>query len=583
MAGGTQAEVGPLDNWKGQKAYAKKSYKGQKGYTSLLREVEIHQRLADRHIIQFYDSEYITEDGERRIQLVMEHAECGTLQSTIPRLQWGDKERIAGEIAHGLSYVHSLGIIHCDIKSENVLLTKKLEAKLCDFGSAMTAEDKQRQKPSIGTDEYTAPEFLKDATAYSPGSDIYSLGVVMWEMAAAPKPPFSRKQFLEGNPGNVPHEYRLIMQACCDEDPKCRPASTEIALLKYGLSLKKFLEILKRYSTGNASLDRANLRVLSKYVLGTNTGGTSTNALVTDFAELEQTLPENQDTPSDNSCAVHLKLAPAVDEECDMKAKMALQYYQEGLYDQALDYARQASHRHPGCCYLLAQMYSKGHGVEMNQGEAYKWDLEAAEGGFSVSQHYIGLRFFQAGNYTEALRWYRKAAEQGDQQGEFKLGLMHYYGHGMLKKYPREGEIWIHKAASQGCIPAIKGMGIICLEQQRFPEAMEWFLKAVEDPISEYHIGTMYQHACGVLPNYDTAMDWFQRSAKKNYSLAEYTIGSMYRDGMGVDQDWDKAIEWYTKARDHGDPDAANELAMAYRAAGDIEKEYVIEIGRAHV
>ncbi|OAQ26829.1 kinase-like protein, partial [Linnemannia elongata AG-77] len=236
----------------------------KEGHKSILREVRIHKGLADRHIIQFYDTDYVIDGGERRLRLIMEYAEGGSLNKAIPRLQWGDKERITGEIAHGLSYIHSLGIIHCDVKSHNVLLTKNLEVKLCDFGSARTAADKQGQKRcNLGTEGWMAPEFEEDATAYSPESDIYALGIVMWEMASGEQP-FTRSQVLKEKLDDVPYEYHRIMRACWDEDPKRRPGSREISFLSHGLSFNEALEKLRQFSLGDDNLDRENLRVLSQ-------------------------------------------------------------------------------------------------------------------------------------------------------------------------------------------------------------------------------------------------------------------------------------------------------------------------------
>ncbi|KAF9550485.1 hypothetical protein EC957_000159 [Mortierella hygrophila] len=529
----------------------------EEGLKSLLREVKIHQGLADRHIIQFYDTDYVIEDGERRLRLIMEYAEGGSLNMAIPRLQWGDKERITGEIAHGLSYIHSLGIIHCDVKSPNVLLTKNLEVKLCDFGSARTAADKQG---SLGTEGWMAPEFLEDATTYSPESDIYALGIVMWEMASSGKSPSTRSQVLREKLDDVPHEYHRIMKACWDEDPKRRPGSKEISSLSHGPSFKEALEKLKQFSLGDDNLDRENLRVPYQHVVDPISGGATRRNFTSDVDVPEQTFLKSPGTPS-NKPTVYLKLA--------------IQYYQAGLYDHALDYARRASHYHSGGSYLMGQMYRKGDGVEMNQGEADRWDLKAAEGGFSASQNYIGLRYFQVRNYTEALRWYRKAAEQGDREGEFRLGAMHYYGHG-TRKNPQEAEKWMRKAADRGFTPAATGMGIICLEQERYREAMTWCLMAREDPISEYHIGCLFRYGFDVLPNYVAAMEWFQRSAKKEYGLAESAIGWMYRNGVGVSEDLEEAEKWYRKAEEHGDLDAANELAMALSDIGAIEEGFNI-------
>ncbi|KAI7831422.1 kinase-like domain-containing protein [Gamsiella multidivaricata] len=552
MAISTQGDVAPGHIWRGQRVAIKSPRTGQE--ESFLREVEIIKNLADRHIIQYYH--YTVEEP---LELIMEDAEGGDLNSAISRLQWEDKERIAGEIAHGLSYIHSLGIIHCDIKSYNVLLTKKLEAKLCDFGSAMTITDKKDKKPCDGSPGWTAPELLEDKTAYSPESDIYALGIVMWEMASSAAEPCNRRQVLEEKLEDVPHEYRNIMQACWDLDPKCRPKARAVLFLKYGCSLREIQEQLARLATGDADVQDKNLHILSQFVAGGKCDA-SMDTHANDLNELGRMRLEHQDFLKDRSNAIELRLEPA-DLRCDVaKAVKALEYYRSGLYEQAQDYARQVSH-HPVGSYVLGEMYSQGHGVTKNEGEARRWHLSAARGGHAVSQHLMGVSCFKAGNHIEALKWYREAAEQENSDGQYKLGVMFYYGHGVPPD-PIEAVHWMQKAANQGHISAATGMGRICLGQEKYPEAMRWCRKAAGDRISQYNIGLMYRTGWGVRPNYTTAIKWFQRAADQGYGQAQYAMGTMYRYGWGVKEDLDKTMEWYKKAVENGDPDAANELAM---------------------
>ncbi|KAI8597952.1 hypothetical protein EDD21DRAFT_310072 [Dissophora ornata] len=244
---------------------------------------------------------------------------------------------------------------------------------------------------------------------------------------------------------------------------------------------------------------------------------------------------------------------------------MAFHYNESGLYDEALDYAQQVS-LHPVARYVLGNLYSKGHGVEKNEGEARICHHEAAKSGFSVSQVHMGLGCFKVGLHAEALEWYRKAAKAGNPAGQYLSGMMIYYGHGVPPD-PREGALWIGKAADQGYMNAVTGMGIICRNQKEYADAMEWFKKAPEDRIAQYNIGHMYYSGWGVEPNYTTAKEWFQRAADLKYGEAEYAIGTMYHYGRGETKDLDKAIDWYKKAMRHGAQDAVIELYVALSEA----------------
>ncbi len=132
--------------------------------------------------------------------LVMEYLPGGILKSTsgtplpsgLPaRLGWQEAARLLLPIAEALDYAHSQNVIHRDVKPSNILLTGRGQPMLSDFGIAKILEDEQTQGltasgTGVGTPEYMAPEQWTGKTC--PQSDLYSLGVVFYELVTARKP-----------------------------------------------------------------------------------------------------------------------------------------------------------------------------------------------------------------------------------------------------------------------------------------------------------------------------------------------------------------------------------------------------------
>jgi tRNA A-37 threonylcarbamoyl transferase component Bud32 len=122
--------------------------------------------------------------------IVMEHLAGGSVKDRIERLgplKAGDAARIAIEVANGLAFAHSKGIIHADLKPSNILFDAEDHAKVTDFGIARTPKDDATPE-LYATAMYVAPERVegKQATVQS---DVYGLGLVLYEMLVG-KPPF---------------------------------------------------------------------------------------------------------------------------------------------------------------------------------------------------------------------------------------------------------------------------------------------------------------------------------------------------------------------------------------------------------
>ncbi|KAG0239884.1 hypothetical protein BGW41_007464, partial [Actinomortierella wolfii] len=142
------------------------------------KEIDILKQLHHRHIIQYFD----TIDHEGHTYIVMDLAEKGSLKGAIARNEvtdWPTRNRIAHEIARGLEYIHSHDILHRDLKTANVLLTRFMEVKLCDFGLAKvkTLSSSKSTTSFKGTLRWAAPETLELKARYSTKSDVYALGM----------------------------------------------------------------------------------------------------------------------------------------------------------------------------------------------------------------------------------------------------------------------------------------------------------------------------------------------------------------------------------------------------------------------
>ena len=153
------------------------------------REAKNAAALNHPSIVQVYDQGR-AEDGT--YYMAMEYVSGGTLKDRIKKeapLEPNEAAGIASRIADALDVAHGRGIVHRDIKPQNVLLTASGDAKVADFGIARAASSKTITETNLvlGTSAYMSPEQVRGDRA-GPASDLYSLGVVLYEMLTGEQP-----------------------------------------------------------------------------------------------------------------------------------------------------------------------------------------------------------------------------------------------------------------------------------------------------------------------------------------------------------------------------------------------------------
>ena len=174
---------------------------------------------------------------------------------------------------------------------------------------------------------------------------------------------------------------------------------------------------------------------------------------------------------------------------------------------------------------------------------------------FPKIQYYIGEQYYAYENYSEAVKWYRKAAEQDFVAAQYFLASCYANGKGIPQNYT-EAVKWYCKAAEQGYTEAQYqlalchnlGLGV----KQDYTEAIKWYRKAAEQGFAaaQNMLGYCYENGRGVPQDYREAVKWFHQAAEQGHAYAQYNLGWFYYNGQGVTKNYPEAEKWHRKAID---------------------------------
>jgi tRNA A-37 threonylcarbamoyl transferase component Bud32 len=202
------------------------------------REAQAAAALDHANVVRVYD---VGED-EGRHYIVMEYVDGQDLKTLIRRrgrMSVEEALSIAAQIAAGVGHAHQAGVIHCDVKPQNVLVTEDGRAKVADFGIARALSESGLTDPETvwGSPLYYSPEQAA-GEAPTPASDVYSIGITLYEMLAG-SPPFRAEKptalalmHMRGDPPplaarcpQVPPQLESIVRKALAKDPGERYAT----------------------------------------------------------------------------------------------------------------------------------------------------------------------------------------------------------------------------------------------------------------------------------------------------------------------------------------------------------------------
>ncbi|UZO02653.1 uncharacterized protein OCT59_021132 [Rhizophagus irregularis] len=397
-------------NWKdSHNIYALKSLKDSEA-KKFVEELKIQRKVnVHDNIIRFYG---ITRVDQNYYMLVMEYADGGTFREYLRKnsrnLTWNNKFKMACQLASAVSCLHNLGIIHRDLHSNNVLVHGN-NVKLADFGlSKKTDESITSQR--YGVIPYIDPKKIaSDSYSRNEKSDIYSVGVLLWEISSG-RPPFEGKSeyFLLTNIPkglretpiqDTPEEYEKIYTDCWEFEPDDRPTIYDVVDRLEAINSKATKSWNSSPSSrNNSSPSSRNYSSLS-----------SRDNLSQSFKQ-----KESKDIV-DGIAALPSKIY-------DKRKKQKILDYLEDHHvtsKEILDWLEN-NQNYPNSLLVLGDFHYLGIATKVDKKMAYNFYEKAGDGydGLSVAQYNLGVicENDKLGDTFKAMYWYQKSAEQGNHE-----------------------------------------------------------------------------------------------------------------------------------------------------------------------
>ncbi|CAH0548609.1 unnamed protein product [Brassicogethes aeneus] len=205
--------------------------------TKIFRETAILKKLRHPHITRLYE----LMETNNTIYMVTEYASEGEIFDHLVakgRMQENEAKRIFCQIVSAVSYCHTQGIVHRDLKAENLLLDHNMNIKLADFGFSNQYTDGNLLSTWCGSPPYAAPELFQGLNYDGPKADIWSLGVVLYVLVCGSLPFDGRLPFMSLRNVVIEGRFRIpyFMSQDCEHlirhmlvvDPEKRLTITQI-------------------------------------------------------------------------------------------------------------------------------------------------------------------------------------------------------------------------------------------------------------------------------------------------------------------------------------------------------------------
>lgn len=510
-----------------------------------LREASLAARFSHPNLLTVF--EFGEQDGI--LFIAMEFLRGVDLSVLLERRLLGPRTvlELLAQVADGLSEAHQSGVIHRDIKPQNirVLQTPRgLQAKIMDFGIARSHMDGHMTQTGavLGTPYYTAPEVLKGGAA-DPRADLWAVGVVLYQALSGRRafegdtPALILMKVLTDHPSleGVPEALRTTVSRALEKEPERR--------------FQTAADLSAALRAGAQALPPDPPLVLPADLVGQDPSFVTPTEPASGVGTPEALLASPKP-----SAATVLQAPPS---RVSSPRAQPQPWLEEGTDPEIL--------------YQWGLKFMLGDGLAVDPGSATHCFRKAADQGHAAAMHQLGELYLsgEAGLHDtqEALLWTRKAATLGSLEAMASLGAQ------LVKTADRrdEGLQWLHVAASGNVPQALRTLARIYAEappgEGGKAEAARILraAQALDEPAACYALGRWIRE--GAIPAEDPgeARRALARAADLGMPEAMLELAAEYRDGSPTPQDRALASEWLQKAAWKGHPKGMLMMARAFR------------------
>lgn len=450
-------------------------------------------------------------------------------------------------ISNAMMYLHKNGILHRDLKPDNILLDENFYPRICDFGlskmfkKSLTVSQELQMSNVVGSALYMAPEiFLQEYVKYS--VDVFSFSIIAYEIISEKFPYTDTENLVQKviarnyrpsfqNQTLFTEDMQDLLQKCWIRDPELRPSFAEI-----------FQELRNNYE--KLSVEKLDAGKIESYI--------------------------------ENYCE-----EPYQNKDCNTYVRMSnLEKVKDDLIEEINELAAKYAdieleatiRSNTSKSYLTALIGLIGDKTRRNPQKSILNLETASDGGNPDASFVLGL-LYESGEYCKksfkkACHYYELSSKQGNSRGFQRIGFLYMMGIGISRPDYKKAKEYYEKAEEMNDTSAMNNLGNMYRDgkivddkdrKSGYEKARECFEKAQKlgDLMALNNLGLLYLNGLGVKKDYEKAKEYFEKAAKVD-PMALNNLGILYMTGdvkgdtksvkKGVEKDLKKAREYFEQA-----------------------------------
>ena len=490
--------------------------------------------------------------------------------------------QIGSDICRALILCHRKGILHRDIKPENIFINRNGDYKLGDFGISriIGSSPMSMAGTAIGTPEYAAPEQISGK--YDKRVDIYSLGLVLYELGNNNHLPFAKSSYVRPDdvnrrmagiplpePCGVSAELKSIILRACAYKPEQRYQTAEdflaalsVASSAKGMPISKAKQGEARNSSAYSTVPAVSTVAPNNNSYITQPAIGSENVKKDDYSTVPAMGIEVRPAAQSNPGIRKEQNTPPAKTASARPAQIPVAPVAKVKPTDIAKLEKVASTGDAVAQYQLGHSYAWRDDGYRDNCEAVKWLRLSAEQGYVKAQEELAYCYMVAKGVqkdeAEAIKWYEKAAIQGSEAAKKSLDRYRQSHPSYETKYdsadtndqPQTSSI--KKQVQSAANPPAKSQvtDISSLEAAAYSG----------DAVAQYQLGHTYAWRDDGKRDNTEAVKWYKLSADQGNVQAQEALAYCYMVAKGVEKDEIEALKWYEMAANQGSASAKKSL-----------------------